>query len=102
MQQNKNKLNHIVFAGGDIIQMSNLLLFLHNHNFSVCLKKIDNSRASKPMYKIIAPASEHEDVLNKGLQYCFAHHLDNLLCSYPNLDFDTVKNIKARESGLSK
>jgi len=102
MKKNQNEPIHTLFVGNNIQQMSNLLIFLNDNKFSVSLKKVDNTTLAKPYYKIVAPASQHDDIFNKGLLYCFSHNLDDIICGYPNLDFDSVKNIKEREIGLSK
>lgn len=105
MNQNKNQITHPVFIGADIKQMSDLLVYLAKNKFDISLKKADTKAShvyKRQYYKIIAPASKHGEVFEQGLQYCIDNGFDDIMCGYPNLDFDSVKNIKERELGLSK
>ena len=105
MKQNKNEIIHPIFIGDDIKQMSDLLVYLAKNKFYVSLKKSDTKSShayKRQYYKIIAPASQHSEVFEQGLQYCIKNNFDNIMCGYPNLDFDIVKNIKEREYGLVK
>ena len=55
-----------------------------------------------PYYYIIVPAQEQYDAFEVGKVYAVENNLYDIICCYPNLDFDTVKNIKEREFGLNK
>jgi len=102
MKQNKNEPVNTIFIGENVKHMSSLFAHLVKNNFEVLLKGVRNKSSARPYYKIVAPASQHSDVFDKGLQYCIEHNLDNISCCYPNLDFDSVKNIKERELSLTK
>lgn len=107
MKQNKNEHVHVIFIGDNLQLMSNLLITLGNNNYAVSLKKAGNVPyeayhiKAKPWYKIVAPVSQHSEVFDTGIDYCIKNNLDDVICCYPNHDFDTIKNIKERESGLN-
>ena len=107
MKQTK-ELTRTVFIGDSLQQMTDLLIHLHDKHFPVSLKKAGDTPyeaykiQAKPWYKITTSDNEHYDVLNHGIAYCMENNLNDIICAYPNLDFDTIKNIKERELGLSK
>lgn len=102
-----NKISRRIFIGRDAKQISDLAKYLTKHKFSVYIKE-DNALPHVActdkilLYSIIAPATQHDDVFKKGVAYCIDNGFDYIQCCYPNLDFDTVKNIKERELGLNK
>ena len=55
-----------------------------------------------PYFYILVSTQEQYDAFEVGKAYAIENDLDDIICCYPNLDFDTVKNIKERELGLSK
>lgn len=55
-----------------------------------------------PYYYIIVSAQEQYQAFEMGKEYAITNNLDDVICCYPNLYFDTVKNIREREYGLTK
>ena len=108
MTQTNNEKIRVVFIGDNLEQMSNLLLHLNSNKLKVSLKRAGCTPyeayqiKAKPYYKIVTPASFHADTFNIGVKYCIENNLDDMICCYPNLDFDKIENIREREVGLSK
>ncbi len=95
------------FIGNNLQQMTSLLIFLNENKFSVALKKTEKvpfnvNKSNIQYYSIVVPASQHNEIFEQGLGYCIDNGFDDIICGYPNLDFDLVKNIKERELGLGR
>ncbi len=108
MKQNKNEIIRNAFIGKNIKQMTELLVYLSSdkdEKLTVSLKKLSSKvtiPGAEPSYTILTPDSQLNRVFEKGLDYCIKNDFDTIICCYPNLDYDTVENIKARNYGMSK
>ena len=99
-----------IFIGKHENKMYMLLNHLNKNNFDALIKvslrgddKTSSAMEPKyPMYYIGVHKDEHEEALNEGIAYASAKHFDEIICAYPNLDFDTIGNIRARENGITK
>jgi len=96
-----------IFIGGNLKEIAELFGYLKGKEFSVQFKQTEKSPYSvqinaKSYYTISVISEELNDAFNQGLIYCIENNYDDIICGYPNLDFDTVKNIKEREFGLNK
>ena len=112
MNQNQNEVRTI-FISKNELQVENLNSYLLHHNFNSTVKtktppsKVEQTRFSHlepkyPLYYLVVPAQEQYKAFEFGKTYAVDNELDDIICCYPNLDFDTVKNIREREYGLTK
>lgn len=106
MKQHKNERVRTIFIGDSVKQMSDLLVHLARNQFDISLDKTRSvskiyNIQSKTYYVITAPISQHSDVFDSGVEYCINNNYDNIICCYPNLDFDNIKNIRERDCGFS-
>lgn len=105
-----NRDYRTIFIGKNENKMYGLLNHLKKNNFDalikVCLrganKTFSNLEHSYPMYYIGVHGDEHEEALNEGILYSSVNNFDDIICAYPNLEFDTIGNIRARENGITK
>lgn len=105
-----NKGLRTIFIGKNEDNMYDMLNHLKKNNLDVSI--MVSSRSSNPdfahlepkypMYYIKSHVCEHEEALNEGIAYASAKHFDEIICAYPNLEFDTIGNIRARENGITK
>ena len=109
MQQNLRT----IFISFNNEQIDNLNSHLKQNKFNTSIttfkpaSKIEERRFAEfepkiPYYYIIVSAQEQYEAFEVGKTYAIENDLNDVICCYPNLDFDTVKNIKEREFGLGK
>ena len=106
MKQNKNEMVRTIFIGDSVKQMSDLLVHLARNQFNISLKKAgDVSKKyniqSKTYYAITAPVSQHSEVFDSGVEFCIKNNYNDIICCYPNLDFDNIQNIRDRKYGFT-
>jgi len=98
-----------IFLSPNQEQINNLYAYLIENNFTTCHIKIfepsDNTVFSflepqVPFYYIMVSPKEQEDAFEVGKCYAVNNNFDDVICCYPNFDFDSVASIKKHESGF--
>ena len=102
-----------IFIGNNQEQINKLYSFLIQNNYQCSIttftpaSKLEERRFAEfepkvPYYYIVVSAQQQYEAFEVGKAYAVENDLDDVICCYPNLDFDVVKNVKERELGLSK
>jgi len=88
-----------------------LYAYLIKNNFKSCYTTISNPSKNTifshlepkiPFYYIMAEEHERHTAFEVGKSFAVEHDFDEIICCYPNLDCDCIKNIKEREFGITR
>lgn len=102
-----------IFISFNETQINDLNAYLMQNKFNCFIttlkpaSKLEQTRFSHlqpkvPLFYIITSDKEQYEAFEVGKAFAVQNDLDDIICCYPNLDFDTIRDIKEREFGLNK